>query len=363
MILALCHFFEKDPAELDLARALTEKELIMIEEILKNRTVDRRQALAIVTLPAFKGVDLSSLSKPLVSPEQFLNTCRASIDACWHLLVHDGRVLADCILMECIPTLSSLATDSWACQHQAASLAVEARIIRMNIATHELNFARREALGSEAIDIAEKSRDDNLHAMALGWHGDTYKHCYRQPETAIAIFNDALKCGDTISSLNKSDIYMGLASAYAQGKNAKLARKYAEFAQMTMPDSPEQDPFYRCISMGQSELDQREGRIYLNLEEYFPKKGYAQKAYDAFLKSTSKQAMSVGDRGMALIYAADAARAIGKLDEYLKCLGEGLTIAIQINSKKRKDEARKVLNKVPDKWKHEQRYKKLVKMF
>src|SRR5919197_1232001 len=69
----LCLFFDKNPADLDLAKDLTEDELRMIEEILKNRVVDRRQALGIVALPAFAGVNITtSLSKGIVSPEQFL---------------------------------------------------------------------------------------------------------------------------------------------------------------------------------------------------------------------------------------------------------------------------------------------------
>jgi transcriptional regulator with XRE-family HTH domain len=59
MILALCTFFGKDAASLDLAEALSERKLKMIQNLLKNRTVDHRQALAIVTLPAFRGIDLS----------------------------------------------------------------------------------------------------------------------------------------------------------------------------------------------------------------------------------------------------------------------------------------------------------------
>jgi transcriptional regulator with XRE-family HTH domain len=360
-ILKLCEFFGKNPAELDLANELSRDELEMIQEILKNKTVDRRQALAIVATPAFASVDLSSLSKPLVSYGATENLCRSAIQGCWYLLDHGGYTEASATLKDCEGVLSELATRS-KYQRGAASLAVEVKIIQMTIAGHDLDYKVREQLGQDAIDIAEMSGDADIHALALGWHGDTYKHCLFQPKTAQAVLKDALKCGD-ISPLNKAAIFSDLALAYALDRNQKKARDYLELAQMTMPTYPELDPLYQCIGTGQAEIDQQKGRVYLILAGYFPKERYAQDAYDTSLESLSKPSLSLRHRLTILLQMANAARGIGKFDDFIKALKEGIPIAFQIDSKKSKDAALKTLGNAPDAWKREQRYENLGKMF
>jgi hypothetical protein len=86
-------------------------------------------------------------------------------------------------------------------------------------------------------------------------------------------------------------------------------------------------------------------------------------AYDAAVESLNEPSLSKNLRGMAPIQKADAARGIGDLDEFIKALEEGIPIAFQLESKRRKDEAHKVVGGAPDQWKKEQRYQKLVALF
>ena len=360
-IIELCRYFGKNPADLDLACDLTESELAMLQELLKNKKANRRQALAIISLPAFAGIDFSTLENPLISHGTSSNLCRVAIQGCWYLVGHGGYTEASAILKECESALSELATQS-KYQSLAASLAVEGKIIQMVIAGRTLDYRLREQLGLDLIDIAQMSGDGDIHAMALGWHGDTYKRCLVQPKTAQAILKDALKCGD-ISPLNKAATFSDLAIAYALDQNQKKARKYIELAQMTMPDHPELDPLYRVIRTGHSEIDQRVGRAYLILAAYFPREKYAQLAYDTAKESLSKPSLSLSHRGMVLIQKADAARSVGKLDDFFSALEEGIPIAIQLDSKRDKDAALKALSQAPDSWKKVQRYKDLVELF
>jgi hypothetical protein len=292
--------------------------------------------------------------------------CQAVIKGCWKLLDLNGNDIADYFLSVCMPELESLAKHLSPHRHDAAMLAVEAKIIQVKIAKRKLNFARRVSLGEDTVRIAEMSGDGNIHAMALSWHADTYKDGYHQPGTAIATFNDALKCGDGISSLNKADIFVGLAIAYAldstQDNYETKARDYAEQAHMMMPDDPELDPLYRLIRTGQAELNMHEGRMYLILAEKFPAKKYAQMAFDAFSKSMSIQPLDIGYRCQTLIHRADAARATGDMDNYLNCLGEGVPIARQTDSEQHIAKAVTIIQKAPRKWRNEQRYIELCKI-
>ena len=358
---ALCRYFGKNPVDLDLASDLTESELAMLEAFLENKKANRRQALALISLPAFAGIDFSTLENPLVSHGTNLNLCRVAIQGSWYLCDHGGYAEAFAILKECENALSELAEYS-KYQRMAATLAVEGKIIQMSIATRRGDYGLREQLGSEVVDIAEMSGDADMHAMALGWHGDTYKWCLFQPKTAQALFKDALKCGD-ISPLNKASTFSDLALAYALDRDQKKARKYIELAKMTMPTHPELDPLYRVIRTGQSEIDQRIGRAYLILAGYFPKEKYAQWAYDTALESLSKPSLSLSHRGKILIQKANAARGVGRFDDFFSALEEGIPIVFHVDSKINKDAALKALGKTPDAWKNHQRYKDLLERF
>jgi hypothetical protein len=132
---------------------------------------------------------------------------------------------------------------------------------------------------------------------------------------------------------------------------------------MTLPEHPELDPLYHIICTGQSELDQREGRVYLMLAEKFPaNKEYAQLAHAAYMKSTGKPSLSVRYRSQALIHKAQAACIIADMDGYLDCLEEAVPIVRQIDSKQQIAQAVTVIQKAPRQWRNEQRYKELRKI-
>lgn len=362
-ILALCLYFGKNPADLDLASELTESELAMLQDILKNRTVGRRQALAIMTLPAFAGIDFSTLSKPLMSPEQFLRQAGTSIKACWQLMKGDGISTAEDILAEYVPPLANIAVQPSRLQALAASLATEAKILQAITAGHKLDYRNRGIYCTEAVQFGELSGENRLCMTALGYQAGMYTYYYHDPQRAIGIFREGLARTNSDTSLNKMDLSLGLSIAYAQEGDESKALGMIEQAKQAMPKHPELDPFYQVIDIGQSELEESEGRIYSYLAQKLPGSGYAQRAYETYDLSTGKQAVSARSQSRILIYKAAAALALGDLDEYTKCLGQGLLVAIQIDSKKRKDEARKILDKAPAGWKNETKYQNLTKMF
>jgi hypothetical protein len=204
------------------------------------------------------------------------------------------------------------------------------------------------------------SGNSEILAIVLGWQGNTYTLCYRQPQRAIALFNDVLPFlnGDT-SQLTRSAVYSNLSVAHAQDKdetnakeNEKKARDYGEQARMTMPQHPELEPYHQYNYFGQSELDQMEGIAYLYLSRKSQNSDYALIAYNAFDKAT-KQALDQGYLSGSLIKKADAARAMGVMDHFVDCLRDGLVSAVEINSKRRISEAHDVVRRIPDQWQKE----------
>lgn len=362
----LCGFFGVKPVELNIDAEFNDKASAQCREdelIAMLETYDRRQLLDLLSrLSMFAGIDLTALfSTTVIAPEKLLNVCRAVVEQCWNLLDQNDGDIANVLLSRCVSELESLATHASKYQYQAASLIVEAITIQIIIAIRKINHARYKRLGSDIERFGGISGDGNIHALALGWHGVAYYNS--QPEKAITLFNDALKCGDDISLLNKADIYIGMAHAHAIDGNEKLARDFAQLAQMTIPDDPEFDPLYHLIRTGQSELDQRVGRVYIVLAEKFPGKDkYAQTAHDALKKSISKQSLDITYRSQALLYKAEAACVIENMDDYLDCLEEGVPIVGQTGNQQQIAKAVKILQKAPQGWRNEQRYKNLRKM-
>jgi hypothetical protein len=330
---------------------------------------DRRQLLNVLSrLSMFAGIDLTALSATVIAPEKLLNVCRALIGQCRTLLNRNGEAIADSLLSVCMPELESLATHSSKYQQEAATLAIEAKILQILIATRKMDYERRLALGSEAVLLGEMSGDRDLHATAIVWHANTYVNCFSQPETSLAILNNALPRLNDNAPLNKADTYLELARVHAldeknMDEEATKVRDYLELAHNAMPDNPELSPIFRLIDLGKGELDLREGKTYLTLAKRFPThKEYGQKAHDIFNTATEEKYVNVANKDETLIYRADAARAIGNMDDYLDSLTEGAHIVRQIDSHRGIAHAIRVLQKAPRGWRNEQRYIELRKI-
>ncbi len=361
----LCDLFGvEDVADLDLqiefnAPAQNREETIAVY---RREFFEYLQATAIVA-----GVEpVVLLSATVDDPKEFVGACRVVLDECWDQRNHQNRsALADNTITTLMPSLRELAMKPSSSQHEAASLALEAKVLQIGIATKKEDYRRRVSLGSDMVLIGKTSGDKNLHVMALGWHGNTYVNCYFQPETAIAIYKSSLPFLTDVSPLNQADIYMGLAAACAldekdTDKEAKKARDYIELARGAMPDNPEADQLYPLIRTGQTELDWREGETNLILVRRFPSnKEYAQRAYESLMKSASQEAMSTDYRGGILIKQAEAALCIRNRDQFFDGLEEGIHIAIQTGNQRQISKAVAVLQKTLRGWRNEKRYQDL----
>jgi hypothetical protein len=363
-ITQMCVLFEvKHPKELNLdaqfnASTQSREESIAVY---RRELFEHLRAASIVA-----GVDPVVLLHATVDdPKEFLRACRVVLDECWDFYDQSRYTLADSTITVLMPGLRDLAMQKSPHQHNAASLAIEAKVLQINIATMKEDYERRVLLGSDIVVISETSGDKNLHAMALGWHGNTYVNCYFIPETAIAIYKSALSCLNDVSPLNQADVYMGLATACAldekdTDKEAKKAREYVALARLAMPDNPEADPLYPVIGTGQAELDMREGKMNLILARRFPsQKEYAQRAHGIFVGATGKQFLDRMDLGGTLIYRADAARSIGDMRDYFDSLEEGLPIVQQIRGDREITHAIAALQNTPRGWRNEKRYQDL----
>jgi hypothetical protein len=197
------------------------------------------------------------------------------------------------------------------------------------------------------------------------WHLGGFSASERKlPGKAIPFYYEALARLDGDACLQQGALYLSLSAAYAQEKEEKVrALELLEQAKETMPEHLERDPLARLMDIGPAEFDRHIGQFYLELHKHFPTEGYAKSAHGAFEEGTRKPAFSKRARSEILIGKADAARHMGDLHEYLKCLEQGTHIALSIRSQKRVSEAIALLQKAPRAWRNEQKYQNLAQLF
>ncbi len=348
---------------------LVDREIKMMDEILwqyqqqDEQISARRQFLfALVALP----LTLQSRSHDLRADrdiEEFLRLCSVSLSTCWHLMRGQGIAVLEEVVAQYVPTLMSLVRRPSPSQPLAARLATQAKFLQALLCMHRLDFAGRELHCLEAVQYSRLSGSGKMQVAALQYLGYFYVYYLAgRSEKAIAIFLEALRLLGTEDSLFRSNIYIGLADAYAQRGEEKQALESIELAKQHCPNDPEQDPSFLYAACGWSELYRREGRTYLDLARHSPDRDFYQRAYAASTRSVSLQS-SIGERGTTetLIHLADAACGLGELELYVDCLHKGAQMAIALGSHKRYSEAVEVFQRTPDKWKAEQRILVLAK--
>ena len=85
-----------------------------------------------------------------------------------------------------------------------------------------MRFKERELYCIEAVQFGALSGNQNLHALALSWHGNTYTNCYFQPQNAVDYLDrGAVRCGNDVSLL-KTRLTFVLNSHIAHALNERI---------------------------------------------------------------------------------------------------------------------------------------------
>jgi hypothetical protein len=354
---------------IDTIQTLIDQEIKTMDDVLsqyevsEQQNMSRRQALIMIAALPTTLLTWNKELSPDTLAEKFLPQCAASITACWHLLKGRGLLAVSEILPKYVPLLTTLALHPSKHQQAAARLATQTSILQAIIAMHRLHFTARETHCKDAIRYSRLSGENTLQATAFMYLGYTFSFCYqpRQPEKAIPLFLAGLEALGNDNSLIRSDILMGLGEAYAQCNDEQHALYYLGLAQKHFPSDPEYDSSYLYAECGLTTLYQWEGKTYLELASSFSNKGYQQKASDALLRSIGAQTLSERCTNETLIYQADVARILKELEMYSHALRQAASMAIEIGSKKRYNEALQVYQKTPQKWLTEPRIQGLAK--
>jgi hypothetical protein len=154
---------------------------------------------------------------------------------------------------------------------------------------------------------------------------------------------------------------MGLAEAYAQCKEEQQALHHIGLAKKHFPDHPEYDQSFLYAECGLTTLYQWEGKMFLELSEQYPDRGYQIQARDVLMQSIGAQSLSDRCTTETIIYQADSARVTGELTIYTNALRTAAQMALDIGSKKRYNEALIVYQRTPHRWGNEPQVQALAR--
>lgn len=200
--------------------------------------------------------------------EELLAQSSASVEGCWQLIKGKGIAIANKILDAHVPSLMRLSCEPSQYQQRAACITTQAKILQAILAMHNMDLAGRLQYCQEALSYARISEDTTLLASAMMYLAYTYTYCPPlKPRQAVHLYLEALHVPDNHSPLLKTDIYIGLAAAYAQCDEHQRAFEAIGLGKESFPDYPEKDPSYFYADCGIAEIYEWEGcfTIYLSM--------------------------------------------------------------------------------------------------
>jgi tetratricopeptide (TPR) repeat protein len=330
--------------------------------------LSRRQVL--VTLAALPialapSVQAGETAKLLL--RKFLNSCTASITACWHLLKGSDLATVEDTIGSYLLPLAAIAQQ--ASEHQATAAILASQAYRMLgiVALHHSQFRAREHYFNRALFYARVAEDPHMEASALISLGSTPLLYTNDPAGAAIAYERALEHEKAISPLQRVRIYAELSGAYAKQGLEQEALRFLGMSQEEYPSNPENDPTSLYAEFTPSSFILDQGFAYLALSRYRPDGGYQRQAWDAFglLAKHENGSDAVPQRIRIEIINQQAMTAVelGELDLLVPYLIEGVQGAEMLGSAQRRREAWEAWQRALHVWPRERRVAELVELF
>ncbi|HLG62846.1 MAG TPA: helix-turn-helix transcriptional regulator [Ktedonosporobacter sp.] len=279
---------------------------------------------------------------------------------CWELSNAGQLQMAEQVLASFLPRFLQLAPS----HTQAASLASQGLRLQSILAAHRLKLADKVTLSQQAVIYAKQASDyptlvAALIELAVAFH---YTQHY---EDMLKASQEMLSYSRYIPPLLQARAYIIAAEAFSHCGRTREAEFYIQLAYETFPDHSEYDLQVHAnaniLIMGLYE-----GLAYLS-------QGKGDKAFATFGgklfegRLTGYQSTSVLPERIRLEitnHQGQAAILSNNLEEYARCLEEGLSGAIALKSQKRFHEAMTIFRQeVPAKWRNEPQLKDIAERF
>lgn len=301
-----------------------------------------------------------SVAKPTDLDATTLKHFETLMATCWELSNSGQLQMAEQVLASFLSRFLQLAPS----HTQAASLASQGLRLQSILAAHRLQLADKVTLCQQAAGYAKQASDypalvAALIELAVAFH---YTQHY---EDMLRASQEMLFYSRYVPPLLQARAYIVAAEAFSHCGRPREAAFYIQLAYETFPDHSEYDPQIHAnasiLIMGLYE-----GLAYLS-------QGKGDKAFATFGgklfegRLTAYQSTSALPERIRLEitnHQGQAATLSNNLEEYARCLEEGLTGAIALKSQKRFHEAVTIfLQETPPKWRNERRIKDIAERF
>ena len=279
---------------------------------------------------------------------------------CWDLSNSGQLQIAEQVLASFLPRFLQLAPH----HTQAASLASHGLRLQSILVAHRLKLADKVTLCQQAVVYAKQANDYPILVAALCELGTAFRYT-QQDENVLRVSQEMLFYCRYVPPLLQARTYIVAAEALSRCGRTREAEFYIQLAYETFPDHSQYDLINHAnaniFSMGIYE-----GLAYLS-------QGKGDKAFATFGgklfegRLTAYQSTSALPERIRLEitnHQGQAAILSNDLEEYARCLEEGITGAIALKSQKRFHEAVTIFQQeVPPQWRNEQRLKDIAERF
>lgn len=239
-------------------------------------------------------------------------------------------------------------------QKTSARLLTHIHFLLAVITKHHLNFVARELHCLQAIQSSRIAEDTTLEAASLMYLAYTYIYCSPlRPKEAIKTFLSALHLLGKETSLLHSDIYIGLANAYALCREEKKSLETIALAYTSLPKQPEQDESFLYAGCSTQVVHQYEGKMYLSLAKNHMKGSLYQRAEKIFTQTMAMDTISERSTNETYLYQAEVACGLENLDVYVDYITKAVKTSRELNSRQRYQQACKIHQHIPEKWNQE----------
>lgn len=334
------------------------EEPVMLEK--SYPAITRREAL--VTLAGLVSLPLTDFSQHPSFFQQkvgdLLSQCATTLTECWHAMKGDGLASTEQVLPAYLSLLGSLVQQPSKQQAHTAALLSRANQLASLVALHHNNLIAREQYNHSAVTYAILSGDHDLLVAALMRLAYTY-HSQKQPQKALAVYQQSLPLLPHISPFLHGRIYVGLANAYAQcGKRQEAERALGLLHEHPLPVNQKIDDIL-YVDFGHPLRILYEGTTRLALKQ-------PETAWNALSRiETLQSGVVVPERIRLEIVNQQAAVALALKDQerFTASLREGIMGAHAIKSEKRHQEAHDIYTQAQMLWPHEARLRELKEVF
>lgn len=336
-------------------------------ELMETEDMDRRELLrnallvagGVLAVPGVQ-VDIERLVRVFADPAALdvptIEQIAAIVDACWAMSNESKVAEVQRVLPVYLPHIVSLAHQTTKYQRRAAHLASQAYILSAEV--ERSNVHAMKAYCQQAVLYGDVAENADIQVAALKQQA-TILLIDKKPFEALQVYQRALPLIPLVTTLLRSRVYLGLASASARCGQNQDALRYLGLARENFPRYPEDDPNFLYTVCGVPVLHLYEALTYTDLHQpndawvalmcvdgLRPKMSVPESTRIEFVNLQARTAAERGDMELSRSYLQASVAASSR---------SGYTIWLE--------EAYEVYMEMMRIWPDEQRVKELVQLF